>query len=136
MNNLTNTASCMRFQQQKITMTFSLHSTLVGAKFKKPMTGKNNWNVLSSKYTCSGPPAFKTQRVGYQSSQKSLHHYQHSTNNFILKIQQILGSHELKGHCHFWPCPPKNNWINFLLSCKKIMQKNQFITSLLRYSQF
>ena len=24
-----------------------------------------------------------------------------SIHKFILKIQQILGSHELKGHCHF-----------------------------------
>ena len=29
------------------------------------------------KYNCSGTPAFKSQRVGYQSNQKLLHHYQH-----------------------------------------------------------
>ena len=28
-------------------------------------------------YNWRGPPAFKTQRVGYQSNQKLLHHYQH-----------------------------------------------------------
>ena len=31
-------------------------------------------------------------------------------------IQQILGSHELNDHAHFWPGPPKNHWNNFLLS--------------------
>ena len=33
--------------------------------------------IKSNRYNCSGPPAFKSQRVGYQSNQKSLHHYQH-----------------------------------------------------------
>ena len=31
-------------------------------------------------------------------------------------IQQILGSHELTDHTHFWPDPPKNHCNNFLLS--------------------
>ena len=31
-------------------------------------------------------------------------------------ILQILGSHELNDHVHFWPGPPKNHWNNFLLS--------------------
>ena len=66
----------------------------------------------NKKYNCSGPPVIKNQRVGYQSNQKLLHHYQHSKINsihkFILKIQQILGSHELKGHGHFSPRPSKN----------------------------
>ena len=35
-----------------------------------------------------------------------------SIQKIILKIHQILGSRE-KGHCNFWPCPPKNHWINF-----------------------
>ena len=39
-----------------------------------------------------------------------------SIHKFILNIQQILGSHELRRHGHFWPCPPKNHWMNFLLS--------------------
>ena len=34
-------------------------------------------------------------------------------HKFNLKIQQILGSHELKGHGHFRPRPPKNFWLNF-----------------------
>ena len=37
-----------------------------------------------------------------------------SLHKFILKIQQILGPQELKSHDHFWPCPPKKRWINFL----------------------
>ena len=28
-------------------------------------------------------------------------------HKLILKIQQILGSHELTGPMHFLPCPPK-----------------------------
>ena len=31
-------------------------------------------------------------------------------------IQQILGSHELNGHVHFRPHPPKNHWNYFYLS--------------------
>ena len=31
----------------------------------------------NKKYNFSGPPAFKRQRVEYQSNQKLLHHYQH-----------------------------------------------------------
>ena len=34
----------------------------------------------NKKYNCSGPPAFKSQRVGYQSDYKLLHHCQHSNN--------------------------------------------------------
>ena len=29
---------------------------------------------VSKKYKCSGPPTFISQRVGYQSNQKLLHH--------------------------------------------------------------
>ena len=32
-----------------------------------------------------------------------------------LSIQQILGSHELNGHVHFLPYPPKNYWNNFAM---------------------
>ena len=47
-------------------------------------------------------------------------------------IQQILGSHELNDHAHFWPGPPKNHWNNFLLSwicttMQKISSFHQFI---------
>ena len=31
----------------------------------------------NKKYKCSGPPTFKSQRVGYQPNQKLLHYYQH-----------------------------------------------------------
>ena len=36
-----------------------------------------------------------------------------SFHKFIFKIHQILGSHELKGHGHFWPCPSAKHWTNF-----------------------
>ena len=36
-----------------------------------------------------------------------------SIHELILQMQQILGSHELNGHAHFWPYPPKNYWNNF-----------------------
>ena len=39
-----------------------------------------------------------------------------SIHIFIFKIQ-VLGSHELKSHCHFWQGLPKNDWINFQSSC-------------------
>ena len=46
---------------------------------KKQMSRK----VISTekkKYYCSGPLAFKSQRIGYQSNQKLLHHCQQSNN--------------------------------------------------------
>ena len=39
-----------------------------------------------------------------------------SIHIFIFKIQ-VLGSHELKSHCHFWQGTLKNDWINFQPSC-------------------
>ena len=81
-----------------------------------PATGC--WFLLD--YSLSGPPAFKSQRVRYQSNQKLLHHYQHQNNQLYsyihLKIQ-VLESQELKSHCHFWQGTLKNDWINFQPSC-------------------
>ena len=39
-----------------------------------------------------------------------------SIHKFILKIQQIFGSHELKDYGHFSPQPPKHNGLYVLLS--------------------
>ena len=39
-----------------------------------------------NKYNCSGPTAFKSQRVGYQSNQKLLPHYQHYNNQLYSNI--------------------------------------------------
>ena len=36
---------------------------------------------INKKYNCSGTPAFKSQRVEYQSDQKLLRHYQHLNNH-------------------------------------------------------
>ena len=69
------------------------------------------------KYNCSRL-AFKSQidKIWCQSNQKLLYHSQHEKispiQKLILKIQQILGYHELNRHTHFWTSPPKNHWIN------------------------
>ena len=39
-----------------------------------------------------------------------------SIHIFTFKVQQLLGSHELKSHGHFSIHQPKNNWIDFWLS--------------------
>ena len=51
-----------------------------------------------------------------------------------LFIQQMLKSHELNEHAHFWPGPPKNHWNNFLLFCictnmQKISSFHQFLST-------
>ena len=48
------------------------------------------------------------------------------------KISSILGSRELNGHAHFWPCPLKNHWNSFYhswhcTSMPKITSFHQFI---------
>ena len=93
------------------------------------------------KYNYGGPPAFKSRRR-YQSNKNyciaiSIQKFS-SIHKFILKMKQILGSHELTGHGHFWPRPPKNDWIKFSFpelapACKKSVNS---ICSFLRYSQF
>ena len=50
----------------------------------------------------------------------------------ISELIQILQSHELNDHAHFWPGPPKNHWNNILLSwicttMQKISLFHQFI---------
>ena len=53
-----------------------------------------------------------------------------SVHKFILQIQQILGSHKLKGRGRFWPHPSKNHqhlaFLNFNSMKKK---KKKFIQS-------
>ena len=60
--------------------------------------------------------AFKSQRYRVQcwSNQNCCMTIimQKISSNYKL-IQQILGSHELNGHAHLWPLPPKNHWNNF-----------------------
>ena len=50
-------------------------SRVVALKIKSP-----------NKYNCSGPTAFKSQRVGYQSNQKLLPRYQHYNNQLYSYI--------------------------------------------------
>ena len=49
-------------------------------------------------------------------------------NSIHKLIQQILGSHELNDHTHFWPDSSKNHWNNFLLSwiCTTMQKKNSW----------
>ena len=64
--------------------------------------------------------------------------YNCSRRSFNLKIQQILGSHELKCHCHFCHAHPKIfestfSFPKFVSACKKSVYS---ICWVLRYSQF
>ena len=70
----------------------------------------------NKKYNCGGPLAFKSWRE-YKNYCITISIQKISSiHKIILKVQQILGYHELTSHGHFWPHPPKNNWINFKLS--------------------
>ena len=55
-----------------------------------------------------------------------------SIHIFILKIQ-VLGSLELKNHCHFWHAQLKNHWINFQNSyiCTRMEKSDYFTFSIL-----
>ena len=88
---------------------------------------------MVNRYNCSRV-AFKRQR--YKVQLKLLHHSRHaktsSIHKLILKIQHILGSHELNDHAHFWPHSCKNHWNNFQFSpistsMKKIILFHLFI---------
>ena len=83
---------------------------------------------------------FNSQRVGYHLNQKLLYQYISiqnisSIHTVIAKIEQILGSHELKSHSPFWPKPGKNHWINFYLSwvCTSMQKSVYSICSFLKY---
>ena len=52
-------------------------------------------NIINKKYSCGGSPALESQ-TGYQSKQILI-----TIDIFTLKIQQILGSHELTSHGNF-----------------------------------
>ena len=47
--------------------------------------------------------------------------------SFILEIQQILVSQDLKDHAYFWSSPSKNHESNLVLNFYK-HTKNQFMT--------
>ena len=69
---------------------------------------------INKKYNCSGTPAFKSQRVEYQSDQKLLRHYQHLNNHLSSYIHSQDTEHFRVSwtkrllSSHFWPRPPKN----------------------------
>ena len=86
---------------------------------------------ISNKYNCSGPPALKSQKVWHKSNQQLLHHYQLSKSSSTHKLmQQILGSHELKGDSHLLTMHTQKS-LNQLLAFLNLYQhaKNQFIPS-------
>ena len=76
----------------------------------------------------------KNQRVEYPSNQKLLPHISiekiSSIHKFILKIQQIFGSHEIKSLGHFLTTPTQTS-LNQLLAFLNLYQhaKNQFLPS-------
>ena len=79
------------------------------------VTTSNKYYLPSkARSTTAVDPRHKSQRVRYHSLTKS---YCFTISiqkispihEFLLKIQQILGSHELKEHDHFWPRSPKNH---------------------------
>ena len=70
----------------------------------------------NKKYNCNRPLAFKSQRGYHVPKNYSINisiQKLSSIHIFTLKMQLILLSHELTSHGYFWPCLPKNHWINF-----------------------
>ena len=83
------TTTCTGFKLMYHISRFAIH--LIEHAIRKKLKNKQNcrtknlWEKenlsiktianINKKYNCSGPPAFKSQRVGYQSNQKLLHHY-------------------------------------------------------------
>ena len=84
-----------------------------------------------NQYNCIETPASKSQIywLRYQSNRKLLHFYQHAKN----QIQQILTSHELKGHAHPKIIEATISFPKFVAPCKKSIYSN---CSFLRYIQF
>ena len=101
-------------------------ATIVGTYFKH-----------NRRYNCSGCPALDIILTKNYCITISIQRII-SIHKFILKIKQFIGSHELKGHGHFWPHPPKKteltfNFPEFVPAWKKSVYT---VCSSLRYSQF
>ena len=96
-------------------------------------------SLKKNKYSFIGPAAFKSQRyrVGYQSNQKYYITIRiqkiSSIHKFNLQIQQILRSHELKGHVYPKIIEATFSFPEFVASCKKSAYSN---SSFLGYIQF
>ena len=69
-----------------------VHFLYCHSKHDLPPKKKNQKN---KKYNFTGPPAFKSQRVRYQSYQKLLHHYQHSKKLAQLKKKKFFRCNRL-----------------------------------------
>ena len=63
-----------REKNTKSLLTNCANSVCLNDCLKQIIIGSNR------KYICNGPPAFKSQTVGYQSNQKLLHHSRHAKN--------------------------------------------------------
>ena len=80
-----------------------------GTKYYKNLSEEDKENIKwekmphynhNKKYICSGSRAFKSQRVGCQTITISIQKII-LIHKFILKVQQILGSHKLKSYVYF-----------------------------------
>ena len=81
-----------------------------GSKYYKNLSEEEKENIIKwekmphynhkKKYICSGSRAFKSQRVGCQTITISIQKII-LIHKFILKVQQILGSHKLKSYVYF-----------------------------------
>ena len=93
----------------------------------------NVWLIISNsnkKYNCSGPQAFKNQRVGYQSDPKLLQHNQYSQNQLNSSDTAYLRVSWTKRPQPFLTRPTQkslNQLLVFLNLCQQT--KNQFIPS-------
>ena len=67
----------------------------------------DSYHYGSNKYNCSRL-TFETYDVGLTKNYCMTVSMQKisSIHKLILMIHQILGSHKLSGHAHFWPCSP------------------------------
>ena len=112
-------------------LTICIHITITNNNYSQPYNSTESKKILyklkcllnilnclitkTRSTTAMDPQNLKSkisQRVGYQSNKKNTvldHSFKKSAWFINSFLQQILGSHELKSHGHFWPCPPKYN---------------------------
>ena len=55
-----------------------MNNSVFGKTMEDVQQQTQKYYTYNKTYSCSEPPAFKCQRVGYQCNQKLLHHCQHS----------------------------------------------------------
>ena len=93
---------------------------------------------FNKKYNCSGPLAFKSQRIGYPSNQKLLHHYQqlysyiHSQDTADSRVSWSK-TMAIFDHARPKIIESTSSFPEFVPACKKLVYS---ICSFLKYSQF